>query len=110
MAYALKSPECSIPDDYMDETKAARQSACKNLRSIRGLIISYSILAVMLWAVTVLLAYIVIATDYHRLMMLFLAFVVLSMALGLTILAAAYIRDLPRARKYRKFTDRSAEE
>ena len=40
MVYGLDHPECNVPDDYMDETKAARREACRKLHSIRSLIVA----------------------------------------------------------------------
>jgi hypothetical protein len=57
----------------------------------------------MLWAVTVLLAWLggIDKADYNT-MLLLVSFITLAMALGLSILTIAYIRDLPAARKYRQ--------
>lgn len=106
MAYGLEHPECNIPDDYSDETKDARREACRKIHSIRGLIISYGIIAMMLWAVMVLMALLGgIGTPDFSLMFLLIAFVMLAMALPLSILTVAYILDLPTARRYRQLVD-----
>lgn len=111
MAYGLDHPECNIPDDYLDETKNARERACRNLKSIKGLIISYTIIAILLWAVTVLIAFLGgIGTSGFSPLLLCASCVTFAMALALSILAIAYITDLPAARRYRKKIDQLLEE
>lgn len=103
MAAALEKPECNVPDDYSDMAKRARDKALRNLRSIKGLIISYGIIAFMLWAATLLFVFLAgIGTNSVDSMMLTLALITFAMALPLTILSVAYIRDLPNYRKYRR--------
>ena len=107
MAYGLEHPECNIPDDYLDETKNARWEACRKIHHIRGLIISYGVLSVTLWAATVLLAAIAgIGTPDYSIMLLLVAFIMFAMALPLTLLTIAYIKDYPESRKYREQADR----
>ena len=106
MACCLEDPECMIPDDYSREMKSARKEACRKIHHIRGLIISYGILSVTLWAATVLLAALAgIGTPDFSLMMLLIAFIMFGMALPLTLLTIAYILDLPQAHKYRERAD-----
>lgn len=107
MEYGLEHPECNIPDDYLDETKGARREACRKIHHIRGLIISYGVLSVTLWAATVLLAALGgIGTPDFSLMLLLVAFVMFAMAMPLTILTIAYIKDYPESRRYRESADR----
>jgi hypothetical protein len=103
IAYGLEQPDWNVPEDYSEETNNARERVCRTLNSIHGLIISYGIIAIMLWAVTVLLAWLggIDKADYNT-MLLLVSFITLAMALGLSILTIAYIRDLPAARKYRQ--------
>ena len=111
IAYGLEHPECNIPEDYMDETKEARDRVCRNLHSIWGLIVSYGIIAILLWAVTALLAFLGgIGTQDFSPMLLCASFVTFAMALGLSILAIAYIRDLPAARRYKNMIDQLLDE
>ena len=111
MAYGLEHPECNVPDDYLDETKGARREACRKIHHIRGLIISYGVLSVTLWAAMVLLAALAgIGTSGFSPMLLLVAFVMFAMALPLTMLTIAYILDLPQARRYRESADRILEE
>lgn len=109
MADVLADPECDEPADYTEKTEAARQSACRNLHSIRGLIISYSIIGLLLWAVTLLIAFLVLSDSLSS-GLLFVAFVTFAMGLGLIILSVAYLCDLPAAKRYRKMIDSSMDE
>lgn len=106
IAYAIDHPESCDPDEYTETTQRARSAACRILRSIRGLIISYGLMALMLWAVTLLIAALAISEGMGY-GYLFAAFVTFSMALALSILTIAYLCDLPAARRYRQIIDRS---
>ena len=111
MVYGLEHPECNIPEDYMDETKEARDRVCRNLHSIRGLIVSYTIIAVLLWAVTVLLVFLGgLGTEDFRLVFVCASVATFAMALGMSILTIAYICDLPAARRYKKMIDQLLDE
>ncbi len=111
MAYGMEHPECNIPEDYMDETKTARQSAIRTLHSIRSLIVAYSIIALLLWAVTALIAFLSQpGTPSYSPILLLASFLTFSLALALTILTISYIRVIPAARRYRVFLDRGMEE
>lgn len=106
MAYGLDHPECNIPDDYLDETKGARREACRKIHHIRGLIVSYGVLSITLWGATVLLAALAgIGTQDFSMMMFLVAFIMFGMALPLTLLTIAYIKDYPESRKYREMAD-----
>ncbi len=110
MVCALEDPEWMIPDDYMDETIDARLEVCHKLKSIRGLIVSYSILAIVLWAAGLLFIFLSeLGTSDFDLIMLLVAFVMFAMALSLSILAVAHIMDLPAARRYRQLVDENLE-
>ena len=79
--------------------------------SIRGLIVSYTIIAVLLWAVTVLLVFLGgLGTEDFRLVFLCASVATFAMALGMSILTIAYICDLPAARRYRKMIDQLLDE
>lgn len=104
MEYVLEHTEQNALPEYTEETKETRLTVCQNIRSIWGVIISYGILALMLWAVTLLLVCLVLyaGLSYGALLGAFATF---SMALGLSILTIAYICDLPKARRYRKLIE-----
>lgn len=104
MANVLEHLKDKDQPEYSEETKEARRVACKNLHSIWGLIISYGVIALMLWAVTLLLVCLVVYADltYGALLGAFATF---SIALALTILTIAYICDLPAARRYRNLIE-----
>lgn len=104
MANVLAHLKDKDQPEYTEETKEARRVACKNLHSIWGLIISYGIIALMLWAVTLLIVCLV-AYDGLAYGALLGAFATFSIALALTILTIAYICDLPAARRYRNLIE-----
>lgn len=96
--------ESNIPEDYSEEAQDARDRMCRNLRSIKGLIASYGIIAITLWAATALLAALAgLGTSDFSPVLLCAAIITFAMALALSILAIAYIRDLPAARRYREY-------
>lgn len=106
IAYAIDHPESSDPDEYTEETQKARSAACRTLRSIRGLIISYGLIALLLWGVTLLIGALAVS-DGMSYGYLFVSFITFCMALGLTILTIAYLCDIPNARRYRQMIGNS---
>ena len=111
MAFALEDTSRRIPDDYSERAKSARYTALRNLKSTRGLIISYGIIAVMLWAAAVLFIFLSIeGTGDIDMMFLLLTVLMLAMAIPLTILSIAYMKDLPNYRKYKQLIEKNFDE
>lgn len=102
MAEMMNNPECMIPEQYSEEMQAARRAACRILKHIHGLIISYGVLSFTLWAAMALFIGLAIADRSDFILMILVAFVMLAMALPLTILTIVYMMDLPKAHKYKK--------
>lgn len=110
MSLCLEDPECVLPDDYDGNTKTMRQNACKTLKSTRGLIISYGIIALGSWVGAVI---IVIVSDpwgpFFEPAILALSSVLFAIAVVLTILTIKSIRDLPMARRYARWLKEESE-
>lgn len=102
MAEMLDNPECMIPEQYSEEMQAARRAACRTLKHIHGLIISYGVLSFTLWAAMALFIGLAIIDRSDFTLMILVAFVMLAMALPLATLTILYMKDLPKAHKYKK--------
>ncbi len=103
MEYGLSHPECNVPDDYEDNTKTMRRETCKVLKSLRGLIIAYGLMAAMMWAATpfLFIAAGAIGSSFDFEPILFgFCLVMPAMAIPLTILAIVCLRDYPQARRF----------
>lgn len=102
IAYGLEHPETG-DIEYSDLTKKVRQSACRSLKSTKGLIASYGIIGLMCWVGGVI---IVIAsepgTSGFSPGIFALSIVMFAMAVFLTVLTIKSIRDLPMAERYRQ--------
>ncbi len=111
MALCLEDPECAVPDDYSDSTMKMRQSACNTLKSTKGLIVSYGVIALACWVGAVI---IVFASDpggpYFEPGILALSFVLFTIAVVLTVLTVKSIRDLPMARRYARWLEEESED
>ena len=99
---ALEDPEFIVPDDYSERTLQIRANTRRTLKSIKGLIISYAVLSVVLWAmVPVLLWASGVTGDFTFTPAIFLlGLLMAAMALPLTILTIAYIKGYAETMRF----------
>lgn len=101
IAEGLAQWERDTVDNYTDSTKTTRQNACKTLKSTKGLIVSYGIIALMCWIGSVIVAWAADPGGPDFMPGIFaLSFVLVTIAVILTILTIKSIRDLPMADRY----------
>lgn len=109
MTDILQNPDARLPEDYSERTQKIRQSACMTLKSTRGLIASYGILALACWAGFIIIAIVSAPGTSDFIPGIFaLSFVMATIAVFLSVLSLKSIRDLPMARRYARWLERES--
>lgn len=101
---AIEDPDFDIPDQYDDDVLALRDLVTPTLKNVRSQVIAYSVIAVSLWAATILLAALFGfgGTDYSPILLIS-SFIMGGMGFVITVLAIRSIRDLPVAKAYDRY-------
>jgi len=109
MEDVLSDPECHAPEDYEENTLDIRKAACNTLKSTRGLIISYGVIALACWAGAIMIVVVSAPGTPDFIPGIFaLSFVLFTIAVILSNLTLKSIRDLPMARRYAEWLKQNA--